>query len=207
ALYTQEIPVITFNSDIPDSKRICFVGQNHGKSGRIAADIMSKIVGWQDKTLIVTGNLAFFAHKSRVNGFCDRYTELGLAQARYQIIECYQEYSITFDKISQLLAADDQIRSIYMATESVQACAEAIKRANKNYKIKVVCHDVSASTATLLKENYVDFAIEQNIFIQGYKPIILLRDILFMNLKHENELEYTQINIVNSESLDTLSYN
>lgn len=203
-LVERNIPVITFNSDIPESKRICFVGQSHVKSGRIAAEIMSKCLNDQDKILIVTGNLEYFAHKSRVNGFCDRFQEIGLDPARYQIIECFQEYAITFDKITNIIANDSQVRAIYMATESVMACAEAIKRAHKPYKIKVVCHDVPSTTAKLLKENYVDFAIDQNMFIQGYKPIMLLRDILFMKLQHDNELEYTPINIVNAESLDTL---
>jgi LacI family transcriptional regulator len=203
-LADRSIPVITFNSDIPESKRICFIGQNHGKSGRIAAEIMSKCINEQDKILIVTGNLEYFAHNSRVNGFCERFKELGLDPERYQVIECYQEYAITFDKIAQIIANNNQVRAIYMATESVQACAEAIKRARKPFKIKVVCHDVPESTAVLLKQNYVDFAIEQNMFTQGYKPIILLRDILFMKLKQDNELEYTPINIVNAESLDTL---
>ena len=35
-LAEQGIPCITFNSDLPNSRRLCFVGQNYTQSGRIA---------------------------------------------------------------------------------------------------------------------------------------------------------------------------
>jgi len=200
-LVRNNFPVITFNSDIPQSNRICFVGQNLVKSGRIAAQIMINCLNEEDQILIVTGNLEYDAHKRRVSGFCDRMTELGIGPERYSIVEGFQDYGLVFDRVSKAITSKDNLRGIYMATESVPACAEAIRRAQRPYKIKLICHDVSNATANLLNEGIVDFAIEQNIYLQGYKPIMMLRDILFMNQKQVNELEYTQINIVNSENL------
>ena len=43
-LAAQGIPCITFNSDLPNSRRLCFVGQNYTQSGRIAAELLSKCV-------------------------------------------------------------------------------------------------------------------------------------------------------------------
>lgn len=195
------LPVITFNTDIPESRRICFVGQDLVRSGRIAAQIMLKCTNRNEKILIVTGNLEFDAHKRRVDGFCSRMTEAGISESHYRIIEGYLDYEITFNRVSSAIQEDREIKGIYMATESVQACADAIERADLPYKIKVVCHDVSPSTAALLKKDIVDFAIEQNMYIQGYKPIIMLRDILFAKETLDYDMEYTQINIVNSENI------
>jgi LacI family transcriptional regulator len=37
------IPVVTFNTDISDCRRLCFVGQDFIKEGRIGAAIMAKL--------------------------------------------------------------------------------------------------------------------------------------------------------------------
>ena len=41
-LTDEGIPCITFNSDLPGSRRVCFVGQDIWKTGRVAAGLMSK---------------------------------------------------------------------------------------------------------------------------------------------------------------------
>ena len=46
-----EIPVITFNSDIEESKRLCFVGQDTYQSGRVAAGLMADILPASGKVL------------------------------------------------------------------------------------------------------------------------------------------------------------
>jgi LacI family transcriptional regulator len=63
------IPVITINSDIPDSKRLCFVGQDLAKSGRVAGELMAKTVCGSGRVLAITGNLNFQAHNDRIVGF------------------------------------------------------------------------------------------------------------------------------------------
>ena len=40
-----EIPVVTLNSDVEDTKRICYVGQNGIQSGKTAAGLMGEIIG------------------------------------------------------------------------------------------------------------------------------------------------------------------
>lgn len=38
------VPCITFNSDLPGSQRLCFVGQDIRQTGRVAAELMGKCV-------------------------------------------------------------------------------------------------------------------------------------------------------------------
>lgn len=49
------IPVITFNSDMEDSKRLCFVGQDTYQSGRVAAGLMADILPAGGKVLVISG--------------------------------------------------------------------------------------------------------------------------------------------------------
>ncbi len=49
------IPVLTFNSDLEDTSRICFVGQNTKKSGQTAAGLMGEILNGKGKIMIISG--------------------------------------------------------------------------------------------------------------------------------------------------------
>src|SRR5699024_12871110 len=57
ALEERKIPCVTFNSDLPGSRRLCFVGQEMNKAGRIAGELMSRCVPQDGIVLAAVGNL------------------------------------------------------------------------------------------------------------------------------------------------------
>ena len=63
------IPIITFNSDIEDTKRICFVGQNTIQSGRTAAGLMGEITGGKGEVAVISGHISNPALNNRIRGF------------------------------------------------------------------------------------------------------------------------------------------
>lgn len=203
-LYERHIPVVTFNSDIADSRRICFVGQETLRSGRVAAEILSKYLHDSDEILVVLGNYEYSGHKARVDGFLQRFAEIGMPHERFHIIECYNEYTITFDKVYDALVANPKIRYIYMANRSVTACAEVLRRLGLAGKIRIVCHDVSDTICQLLREGVVDFTIEQDIYAQGYRPLMILGNLLMSRRTPERLYQYTALNIINAENLEYL---
>ncbi len=48
------IPVVTFNTDNPESKRLAFAGQDLVQSGREAGKLMAKVLGGKGKVMITT---------------------------------------------------------------------------------------------------------------------------------------------------------
>ena len=46
----KKIPVVTFNSDIVGSKRVCFVGMDNRKSGRTAAGLLGMLTRGKENT-------------------------------------------------------------------------------------------------------------------------------------------------------------
>ncbi len=175
-LIRNNIPVITFNSDIPESNRSAFIGENTYQVGKVAGEIIYKYLNREDRILIVTGYPEFDAHVNRAKGFCDYLKEQGIGNDRYEVIFSYENYNLTYQKILETILGDSSIRNIYMATNSNAACGDAIKEANLDYRIFVVCHDASPTTIELMKEGIIDFTIVQDLYKQGYTPLILLRD-------------------------------
>lgn len=77
ALADEGIPCVTFNSDLPDSRRLCFVGQDIYKAGRVAGGLMSRCIPAGSQLLATVGNLKFDGHRQRLAGFRDRIREAG----------------------------------------------------------------------------------------------------------------------------------
>lgn len=63
------IPVVTFTSDVEDTKRLCFVGQNGVQCGRAAAGLMGELTGGKGKVAIISGYRTNTSLSSRVSGF------------------------------------------------------------------------------------------------------------------------------------------
>ena len=130
-LAEQGIPVITLNSDLPDSKRLCFVGQDYRKSGRIAAELMSKCISPHAKILAAVGNLEFNGHRTRLDGFCARMHELGFDNGQIEIVETFNDYHTTYRKVLDVIHRCPDLSAVYMANQSVAACTEAIRASNQ----------------------------------------------------------------------------
>lgn len=195
------IPVITYNSDLKDSKRLLFVGQDHMKSGRVAGDIMCKLIRPGEKIIAACGNREFTSHRDRITGFLEICAEKGIERDRIVCIETFNDYSITLKKISDLLSLDDY-SGIYMANRSVSGCVRAIEDRGLAGKIHLVCHDISEKTVELLSNGLIDFSISQDIYEQGYLPLILLKNYIQKgSIPNEEEIiERQTMNIVCSEN-------
>lgn len=194
------VPVVTFNSDIPKSSRLCFIGQDLVRGGRVAGSLMAKYLQPDDILLIAIGNPEFDAHRLRLQGFCECIYEHGFTGNKLEIIETYNDYSLTYQKIREVLARLD-VKGIYMANHSVTGCAEAIRDAGRTGRIHVVSHDLTDSTKKLLQNGEVDFAIAQNIYQQGYRPLIVLREYLQKQIEPQTEIVRPAIEIVCAENM------
>jgi LacI family transcriptional regulator len=204
AVTQKGMPVVTFNSDIPGSGRLCFIGQDIIKEGRLCGEIMAKLLpgdpGEGAHILIVCGNLEFYAHHSRVEGFLAKYRELGFPPGSYTVIETYNDYRITFEKVGKCLAENPHIKGIYMANESVAGCVDAIKQAQAH--VRVICHDLSGTTARFLRDRAVDFVIEQDMQCQGFLPFKIIAELLIEGNKPKKIINYSRINIIGVENID-----
>ena len=196
------IPVITYNSDLPKSERLCFVGQDYYRSGRVAAEIMTKLVRDGERIIAACGNREFTGHRDRIEGFLSGCRDRGIESDRIEVIETYNDYSVTLRKISELLN-DGTIRGIYMANRSVTGCVRAVEDASLRGRVHVICHDISEQTVKYLQSGAIDFSISQDIHEQGYLPLIMLRNYLQKNISpSEYDIKsFQSMNVVCAENL------
>ncbi|QGQ96107.1 LacI family DNA-binding transcriptional regulator [Paenibacillus psychroresistens] len=197
----QGVPVITFNSDVENCKRICFVGQDLYKSGRIAAGLMNLILPMNAKVAVITSTLKFHAQRSRLKGFKDGLEKLGKQIEIVEVIEGYERFEDTQVKLQAAFANHPDIQGIYMATGSIEACIDIIKKNSREERIRIVCNDLQPEVEEGIRQGLIDFTIMQNPYQQGYRPLRLLYDFIFMHKQPEQEYYFTETQISISESL------
>jgi LacI family transcriptional regulator len=193
------VPVITANTDLPDSKRMCFVGQDLVASGRVAGELMGRLLSAGRKIGILSGSASIEALKERIRGFqevlAERYQHLEIVQ----IEEGVEDDDAGFAKTKAICRNHPDLDGLYITGRGIRGACEALK-ALKFDRVRVVCFDAQPETGELLREGRVDFTITQDPYQQGYLPIKLLYEYFFMNRKPENTIYHTQLRIMTSEN-------
>lgn len=195
AIVHSGIPVVTYNSDIENSKRKCFIGQNHYQGGIAACDLMTKILPDEGDVLIITSLLSLSCHKERIAGFKQGLEEFKTGLNIINILENRDEESLAFEYTLDMCTRHPSIKGIYVTGGGVSGVGEALKQLQKERKIRVVCHDLVDSTLSLVKEGVIDFTIGQDPYFQGYQPIKVIFEFLIAGKNPENEFIRTRIDI------------
>lgn len=107
--------VATFNSDVPGGRRICYVGEDGHRAGRVAGEIASCFLSRGDAFLVIYADPKYTAHKARVDGFLERLAERGIPEENGVIAATHRDYRKTAETVESALAAHPNLRMVYMA--------------------------------------------------------------------------------------------
>ncbi|MDO4271198.1 MAG: LacI family DNA-binding transcriptional regulator [Eubacteriales bacterium] len=195
------VTVVTYDADVPDSGRLCHVGQDLWRAGAIAAGVMARLIRPPEHVLVVTGNLRMEAHKGRVDGFCRRLRELGFDGDAYRIVETNEMPELTSDLVARALEEDRRMRAVYMATQPVSGCIEGIRRARLRAAPHVICNDLTPTAKRYLSEGLVDFVVGQAFDQESFQAVLALYQQLMRGKSPKREVYYTDLQLLTREML------
>lgn len=191
----KKISVVTFNSDIVGTKRVCYVGMDNRKSGRTAAGLMGMLTGGNGKVLIITGFFSNHVNNERVEGFVeelkDSYPGLELAGVQGSFDDSQEVEKI----IMNTMLSIPGINGIFVASGGQEGIAKAYKNLKLERRPFTIIYDLTPNNQKALEEDVADFLIDQEAYVQGYQPPLILADILQKGKQVEEEFWYTDINI------------
>jgi ribose transport system substrate-binding protein len=168
------IPVVTWDSDAPKSKRIAFYGVDDFKSGQIMGEETAKLLNGKGTVAILTSlganNLA-----RRLDGVKDAF-------AKYPGIKIVDTFDIKEDstRCQELIAAGTNRYPDLGAWVSVGGwpvfSANALDPVDPK-KTKFISFDTVDSALGLLRAGKVQVLLGQKYFGWGSEPVKMLRDI------------------------------
>lgn len=167
------IPVLTFDTDAPDSGRLLYVGTDNYKAGYEAGKVMVKVLNGKGKVAICTGSLTALNSVQRMEGF-----KAALKGTQVQIVETYNDGEDKAKALANAQAAlqkyPDLVGFYGVYAFNGPACAQAVKMAGKAGKVKIVCFDTTAEHMQLIKQGLITATVGQRPFMMGYKSTEIL---------------------------------
>ena len=195
------VTVITYDADVPDSGRLCHVGQDLWRAGAIAAGVMARLIRPREHVLVVTGNLRMEAHKGRVDGFCRHLCELGFPMDAYRVIETNEMPALTSELVAQAFAEDRRLCAVYMATQPVSGCIAGLRQTQLDPLPHVICNDLTPAARRYLREGLVDFVVGQAFEQESFRAVLAMYQVLMQGRRPQREVYYTDLSLLSREML------
>jgi len=206
-LEVRNIPYVFLNIDIQGQKNISFIGQNSYQSGFLSAKILKLILSDKDDILIIRFRKNIDHHESiqsRVNGFMDYFKSKDPSRIIRSLnlkSSATSEIELNLSKnLNNELINDPLIKGIFVPSSYAHMAAQFIE--GSEWKdIKLIGYDVHEKNIKYLKNESIDFLIDQEPFEQGYKGVEIIFEKLFFN-KTPKKIYNSPINIVTKENVD-----
>lgn len=206
-LYEQGIPVITLNSDIPGSKRICFIGMDNYRAGQTAAGLMCQMLPAGSKVLPLAGHLNNTAHNNRLNGFLDTLQQPGACDLRILPFQpCFDRDDYAHEITQHALRENPDLVGIYVASNGQEGVCQAVEEEGRKGQVKIIAYDLNEPNMRLLQSDSLSIVLDQEAFEQGYRPPYLLYEYLMHKKQPERELLYTDIAIRTKYNSDLMRF-
>ena len=193
------IPVVTWDSDAPASKRIAFYGVDDYASGRIMGQEAARLLEGRGTVAFLT-SLGANNLQRRLDGARD-------ALAEHPGITIVDTYDIKEDSVrcAELIAAGTNRYPDLGAWISVGGwpvfTANALEPVDPA-RTKFISFDTVESAISLLRANKVQVLLGQKYFGWGAEPIRLLHDIVVNGNRPANPIIDSGVDVVTAENVD-----
>jgi len=172
------IPVVTYNTDNPESERLVFAGQDLVQSGREAGTLMASVLDENGVVIITTLDAA-------AQWSIDRETGARESLAAYPNIEVVQTINTGTDPqeiyatIENAMLANPTVTGILsMECCSTPAAGEWVDRNGAADRVKVVGFDLLDQTIDLIMDGAIQATIDQAPERQGFEAVNLIVEFL-----------------------------
>jgi len=177
AAIEQGIPVLTMDSDAPESKRLFFVGTDNYNVGILGGHLVSKLLNGKGNVVIFTipnqPNL-----KDRLRGYQAIFNEHPGAINVTEVVDMKGDPTVAFDRTKQFLDSKAKVNA-FVCLEAI-ACpevGEVVNRQNMAGKVTIVAMDTDQRTVDWIQKGVISATIAQKPWTMGYYGAKLLDDI------------------------------
>ena len=187
-LIDQGIRVLTVNSDIENTRRLCYVGCNYYQSGVTAGGMLRLMRPQGVRAGIVTGSVRMLGHNHRMKGFSDVLKTIPDSKV-VDICESLDESEIAYQVTRERLIAHPEIDTLYFAAAGAVGGMQAAVALGLTGLTVVSCDD-TREIRKLVSDRLIQATICQEPFRQGYRAMQILFDSIVNNIPPAEEFCY-----------------
>jgi LacI family transcriptional regulator len=191
-------PVITFGADASSAKRLCYIGPNAYKSGRIGAQILANYIGKTGNIVVISDNNEHMQTVDRIKGFADRVKE-HYPNIKITNLSIPNNPSLYYEMVKTLVTKES-IQGIFCTDANSYIAGEVLRDLNIK-DTAVVGFDISQMATDLMKQGFLKVIIEQNPYQFSYSALKMMFNYLYMD-EIPQKIQYTGLSILTSECLE-----
>jgi ribose transport system substrate-binding protein len=180
---SQGIPVICVDADVPDSKRLLYIGTDNFKAGKESLKQMAALVPGMASIAVITipgqRNL-----DDRVAGVVDALKNFPAIKLT-KILDDKGDARSAFDQVSELIQKKEKVDGIIcLEATGGSGAAEAVHRFNMEGKMLIVAFDNDPETLDWIDRGAITATITQKPYVMSYYGLKFLDD-LHHNAVHQ----------------------
>ncbi len=163
------VPTVTVNTDVENSRRVCYVGSDYYSGGETAAGMLRLVAGGRKSLGVVTGVDTLLGHVQRLDGFrrklaevCPGVRVVAMDSARDDSEHCYR---ITLG----MLREHPEIDLLQVIAAGACDACRAVLELGREKDIVVTAFDDVPSTADMMRRGIIKAVVCQQPFLQGYR--------------------------------------
>ena len=173
------IPVMTWDSDSPDSRRLTYLGINNYEAGRTAADLLARALRGRGQVALLTGVPGAYNLEERIRGFKDRiasYPDVHIVATAVS----NDDINVGVQVVEETMQAHPDLNGwffvgmwpLFAERGSMQLWENAIR----NHGMKVIAMDTLPVELEFLRDGYLTALIGQKYWGWGADAVQMLYD-------------------------------
>jgi len=179
----QGIPVICVDADVPDSKRVLYIGTDNFKAGRESLKRMAALIPGKG-TIAVISIPGQHNLDDRLAGVADALKNFPALKLT-NILDDKGDARNAFDQVSELVQKKEKVNGIIcLEATGGSGAAEAVHRFNMEGKLPIVAFDNDPETLDWIDRGAITATITQKPYVMSYYGLKFLDD-LHHNAVHQ----------------------
>ncbi len=179
----QGIPVICVDADVPDSKRVLYIGTDNFKAGRESLKRMAALIPGKG-TIAVISIPGQHNLDDRLAGVADALKNFPALKLT-NILDDKGDARNAFDQVSELIQKREKVNGIIcLEATGGSGAAEAVHRFNMEGKLPIVAFDNDPETLDWIDRGAITATITQKPYVMSYYGLKFLDD-LHHNAVHQ----------------------
>lgn len=197
-----KIPVVFYNTYIPECEFLAYVGCDYGQAGRLAAGLGALAGGEDARVCIYSEGLEVISsHEERVDGFCREVA------GRYPAMKILDIRPIDADRGKNELSVQEMFRKfpevnvVYVVNPRDYEICRMIADADGKRQVRIITNDLVEDQADMIRRGMISATICQEPEKQGEMPLEILFQYLAYGTVPEERMQYTNLSIHIAQNL------
>ncbi len=184
-------------TDIP-CKHLYYIGADSFLEGRKCGEMMGTYLNGQGDIVIMGETFATSNLDLRRRGFLSTLRE---KFPQINVLDTFEATSDAMEVAAKAIHKYPQMKGFYVADGGTpQLIAQAVEKANKAGKIRIITHDLMDGTMSYLQKGVVTATLSQDSYAQGYNPVIHMFNFLNKKWKPVMPNLLTELDVISSEN-------